>query len=208
VSDTGVGINPAILDKVFDPFFTTKPLGQGTGLGLSMIYGFAKQSDGHARIHSEVGRGTTVRLYLPRHHRAEEAAAPAQPQQAERERLTAATVLVVEDEAIVRSLIVEVLDELGYRVLEAADGPAGLAILQSPEPIALLITDVGLPGMNGRQLADAGRERRPGLKTIFITGYAESAMLNSSNLEAGMIIVTKPFAVNALEDHIRKMMQD
>jgi PAS domain S-box-containing protein len=207
VSDTGVGIDPAILDKVFDPFFTTKPLGQGTGLGLSMIYGFAKQSDGHARIHSEIGRGTIVKLYLPRHHRPEEAAALAEPRQAEREKSASATVLVVEDEAIVRSLIVEVLEDLGYRVLEAADGPAGLTVLQSPEPIALLITDVGLPGMNGRQLADAGRERRPGLKTMFITGYAESAMLNSSTLEAGMIVVTKPFAVNALEDRIREMMQ-
>jgi nitrogen-specific signal transduction histidine kinase len=207
VSDTGVGIDPAVLDKVFDPFFTTKPLGQGTGLGLSMIYGFGKQSEGHARIHSEVGRGTSVKLYLPRHQRAEEEAAPTQAEQIEREKLGSATVLVVEDEEIVRSLIVEVLEDIGYRVLEAADGPAGLAILQSPEPIALLITDVGLPGMNGRQLADAGRERRPGLKTMFITGYAESAMLSSSKLEPGMIIVTKPFAVNALEEHIRKMMQ-
>jgi CheY-like chemotaxis protein/anti-sigma regulatory factor (Ser/Thr protein kinase) len=207
VSDTGVGIDPAILDKVFDPFFTTKPLGQGTGLGLSMIYGFAKQSEGHARIHSEVGRGTSVKLYLPRRQRADEDAAPHEPEQTDREKLGSATVLVVEDEPIVRSLIVEVLEDLGYRVLEAADGPAGLGILQSPESIALLITDVGLPGMNGRQLADAGRERRPGLKTMFITGYAESAMLGSGKLEPGMMMVTKPFAVNALEDHIRKMMR-
>jgi PAS domain S-box-containing protein len=207
VSDTGVGIDAAILDKVFDPFFTTKPLGQGTGLGLSMIYGFAKQSEGHARIHSEVGRGTSVKLYLPRRQRAEEEAAPREPEQTEREKLGSATVLVVEDEEIVRSLIVEVLQDLGYRVLEAADGPAGLGILQSQEPIALLITDVGLPGMNGRQLADAGRERRPGLKTVFITGYAESAMLGSGKLEPGMMVVTKPFAVNALEDHIRKIMR-
>jgi PAS domain S-box-containing protein len=207
VSDTGVGIDPAILDKVFDPFFTTKPLGQGTGLGLSMIYGFAKQSEGHARIHSEVGRGTSVKIYLPRHQRAGEEAAPLQDQQMERDKVGSATVLVVEDEEIVRSLIVEVLEELGYRVLEAADGPAGLSVLQSQEPIALLITDVGLPGMNGRQLADAGRERRPGLKIMFITGYAESAMLSSSKLETGMTVLTKPFAVNALEDHIRKTMQ-
>jgi PAS domain S-box-containing protein len=207
VSDTGVGIDPSILDKVFDPFFTTKPLGQGTGLGLSMIYGFAKQSEGHARIHSEVARGTNVKLYLPRHQGAEERAAAFAPEQPTRERLGSETVLVVEDEEIVRALIVEVLQDLGYNVLEAGDGPGGLNILQSPEPIALLITDVGLPGMNGRQLADAGRERRPGLKTMFITGYAENAMLVSGKLEPGMMVVTKPFAVNALEDNIRKMMR-
>jgi CheY-like chemotaxis protein len=207
VSDTGVGIDPAILDKVFDPFFTTKPLGQGTGLGLSMIYGFAKQSGGHARIHSDVGRGASVKLYLPRHQSVEKEAAPTEPENAAGEKLGSETVLVVEDEEIVRALIVEVLQDLGYNVLEAADGPSGLNILQSPEPIALLITDVGLPGMNGRQLADAGRERRPGLKIMFITGYAESAMLVSGKLEPGMAVVTKPFAVNALEDHVRKMMQ-
>jgi PAS domain S-box-containing protein len=207
VSDTGVGIDPAILGKVFDPFFTTKPLGQGTGLGLSMIYGFAKQSEGHARIHSEVGRGTNVKLYLPRHQKAGEEAASSEPQQRQRDKLGSETVLVVEDEEIVRALIVEVLQDLGYNVLQAADGPGGLNILQSPDDIALLITDVGLPGMNGRQLADAGRERRPDLKIIFVTGYAESAMLNSGKLEPGMTVVTKPFAVNALEDHIRKTMQ-
>jgi PAS domain S-box-containing protein len=207
VSDTGVGIDPAILDKVFDPFFTTKPLGQGTGLGLSMIYGFARQSEGYARIHSEVGRGTNVKLYLPRHQGAEEQAEASGPEQASGEKLGSETVLVVEDEGIVRSLIVEVLQDLGYNVVEAADGPGGLHILQSPQPIALLITDVGLPGMNGRQLADAGRERRPGLKTMFITGYAENAMLVSGKLEPGMMVVTKPFAVNALEDNIRKMMR-
>src|SRR3954469_5126220 len=154
VSDTGVGIDPAILDKVFDPFFTTKPLGQGTGLGLSMIYGFARQSEGHARIHSEVGRGTNVKLYLPRHQGAQEQAETSAPEQAGVENIGSETVLVVEDEEIVRSLIVEGLRDLGYRVLEAGDGPGGLNLLHSHEPIALLITDVGLPGMNGRQLAD------------------------------------------------------
>jgi PAS domain S-box-containing protein len=205
VSDTGVGIDPAVIDKVFDPFFTTKPLGQGTGLGLSMIYGFAKQSEGHATIHSEFGNGTNVRVYLPRHYDRAEPEAPkhashAAPQPGSE------TVLVVEDEAIVRQLVVEVLEDLGHRVIEAGDGPSGLKILQSHEPIALLITDVGLPGMNGRQLADAGRERRPGLKVMFITGYAESAMLSSGRLDPGMAVVTKPFAVAALEDHIRQIL--
>jgi PAS domain S-box-containing protein len=207
VSDTGVGIEPAILDKVFDPFFTTKPLGQGTGLGLSMIYGFARQSEGHARIESEVGRGTTVTIFLPRHMRADAEPGTAEAEAAGPEKVQSATVLVVEDEEIVRSLLVEVLQDLGYEVLEAADGPAGLNILHSSAPVTLLITDVGLPGMNGRQLADAGRERRPGLKIMFITGYAESAMLSSGRLEPGMAVMTKPFAVSLLEDQIRKLMQ-
>jgi PAS domain S-box-containing protein len=208
VSDTGVGIDPAIIDKVFDPFFTTKPLGQGTGLGLSMIYGFARQSEGHARIDSELGRGTNVRLYLPRQQRTGQETASETSETEAHEKPGSATVLVVEDEAIVRGLIVEVLEELGYRVLEAGDGPGGLDVLQSAEPIALMITDVGLPGMNGRQLADAGRERRPGLRVMFITGYAESAMLASGKLEPGTSVVTKPFAVNALEEEIRKIMQN
>ncbi|GAC1330574.1 MAG: response regulator [Beijerinckiaceae bacterium] len=206
VSDTGVGINPAIIDKVFDPFFTTKPLGQGTGLGLSMIYGFAKQSEGHATIHSELGSGTNVKVYLPRHYDRAEQEAPNHAEEVAPQS-GSETVLVVEDEAIVRQLVVEVLEDLGHRVIEAGDGPSGLKILQSQESIALLITDVGLPGMNGRQLADAGRERRPDLKVMFITGYAESAMLSSGRLDPGMAVVTKPFAVAALEDHIRQMLR-
>jgi len=207
VTDTGTGMPPDLIARAFDPFFTTKPLGQGTGLGLSMVYGFAKQSEGHARIYSEVGRGTTVRIYLPRHRGAvtEETASPGslEPPRAE----AGETVLVVEDEPVVRNLIVEVLQDLGYRALEAADGPAGLKILQSKRRIDLLISDVGLPGLNGRQMADQARERRPALKILFITGYAENATLANGFLDPGMEMITKPFAIEALATRIRAIIE-
>ena len=204
VTDTGVGMSPELISRVFEPFFTTKPIGQGTGLGLSMVYGFAKQSEGHVRIYSEEGKGTTVKLYLPR-HRGSEVADETETQAADLPRAEAGeTVLVVEDEPVVRGLIVEVLGELGYRALEAADGPSGLKLLQSRRRIDLLITDVGLPGLNGRQLADQARERRPDLKVLFITGYAENATMANGFLEPGMAMLTKPFAVDAL---MRKVSQ-
>jgi PAS domain S-box-containing protein len=206
VTDTGIGMTPAVIARAFDPFFTTKPLGQGTGLGLSMIYGFARQSDGHAVITSEPGRGTTVSLYLPRHAGplAEEAPAPATD--APPAAGSGETVLVVEDEPAVRGLIVDVLRDLGYRALEAADGPAGLAALRSARRIDLLVTDVGLPGLNGRQLADAARESRPGLKVLFITGYAENAAM-AGFLAPGMQMITKPFPVDLLARRIRAMIE-
>ena len=209
VSDTGSGMTPDVIERAFDPFFTTKPLGQGTGLGLSMIYGFAQQSEGEANIESQAGRGTTVSLYLPRHrgpgplHEDHDDAEMAASQPGSGER-----VLVVEDEAVVRDLIVEVLSEQGYRVLEAIDGPAGLRILQSPEPIDLVITDVGLPGLNGRQLADQARVTRPNLKVLFITGYAEGATISSGFLEPGMAILTKPFTPDVLMNKIRVILKD
>lgn len=206
VTDTGAGMSPAVQARAFDPFFTTKPIGQGTGLGLSMVYGFARQSEGHVRIRSEVDRGTTVELYLPRYRGAVEdvagiAAADSTPGAQDGE-----TVLVVEDEDSVRELVVEVLDDLGYRALEAADGPSGLQILRSSARIDLLVTDVGLPGMNGRQVADAAREHRPNLKVLFITGYAETAAMANGFLAPGMELVTKPFAVDALATRIRDMI--
>ena len=206
VIDTGTGMSPIVQARAFDPFFTTKPLGQGTGLGLSMVYGFARQSEGHVRIHSEVGRGTTVELYLPRYRGAvEDAAALAATDIAPAAR-DGETILVVEDEASVRELVVQVLDDLGYRALEAADGPAGLQILRSSARIDLLVTDVGLPGLNGRQVADAARTYRPDLKVLFITGYAESAAMAHGFLAPGMELVTKPFAVDALAARIREMI--
>jgi signal transduction histidine kinase/ActR/RegA family two-component response regulator len=207
VSDTGTGMPPEVIARAFDPFFTTKPLGQGTGLGLSMIYGFAKQSEGHARIESEVGKGTAIKIYLPRHHG--DAASVAGPAvAAEMQRGTGETILVVEDEHVVRELIAEVLQELGYLVLQAVDGPAGLRILRTSRRIDLLVTDVGLPGLNGRQLADQAREGRPTLKVLFITGYAETAASASGFLDAGMAMITKPFPMETLVARIRAMIED
>ena len=207
VSDTGTGMTPDVVAKAFDPFFTTKPIGMGTGLGLSMIYGFAKQSGGQARIYSEVGQGTMVCLYLPR-HRGEAETAELVPELADAPRAEAGqTVLVVDDEPTVRMLVTEVLEDLGYTAIEAADGPAGLKVLQSDVRLDLLVTDVGLPGgMNGRQLADAGRVTRPNLKVLFITGYAENAVLSHGHLDPGMHVLTKPFAMEALASRIKEMI--
>jgi PAS domain S-box-containing protein len=206
VSDTGVGMASAVRDRAFDPFFTTKPIGQGTGLGLSMVYGFAHQSEGHVRIYSEVNAGTTVKLYLPRYRGAVEEPAALPPEGAAATAHAGETVLVIEDEDSVRELVTEVLHDLGYRALQASDGPSGLKILQSPERIDLLVSDIGLPGMNGRQVADAAREQRPELKVLFITGYAETAAMAHGFLEPGMEMVTKPFAVDALAARIREMI--
>ncbi|TNC16460.1 response regulator [Methylobacterium terricola] len=206
VTDTGTGMPPEVVRRAFDPFFTTKPIGQGTGLGLSMIYGFARQSDGHAVIASEVGRGTTVALYLPRHTGPLAEASPSPAEAPLPVAGSGETVLVVEDEPAVRSLIVDVLRDLGYRALEAQDGPAGLAALRAAGRIDLLVTDVGLPGLNGRQLADAAREHRPGLKVLFITGYAENAAM-AGFLAPGMQMITKPFPVDLLARRIRTMIE-
>jgi light-regulated signal transduction histidine kinase (bacteriophytochrome)/CheY-like chemotaxis protein len=207
VSDTGAGMPPEVVARAFDPFFTTKPLGQGTGLGLSMVYGFAKQSNGYVRIYSEPGQGTTVRIYLPRSSEAAEA----ERDRAETLFLAPApeggTVLVVDDEPAVRMLVGEVLRDLGYGVIEAADGPQAMKVLEGDRRIDLLVTDVGLPGgMNGRQLADAGRVRRPDLKVLFITGYAENAVVRNGLLDTGMQVMTKPFAMDALASKIRSML--
>ena len=209
VSDTGTGMPPEVIDKAFDPFFTTKPIGMGTGLGLSMIYGFAKQSGGQARIYSEVGKGTMVCLYLPRHLGEAEVAVLA-PELADAPRAEdGQTVLVVDDEPTVRMLVTEVLEDLGYRAIEAGDGAAGLLVLQSDVRVDLLVTDVGLPGgMNGRQVADAARVARPDLKVLFITGYAENAVLSHGHLDPGMHVLTKPFAMEALANRIRDLISN
>ncbi|WP_161993712.1 response regulator [Muricoccus nepalensis] len=206
VTDTGTGMPPEVVARAFDPFFTTKPLGQGTGLGLSMVYGFAQQSNGYVRIYSEAGEGTTVRLYLPR---STEAAADPEalgggPAATAPE---GGTVLVVDDEAVVRMLVGEVLRDLGYGVVEAKDGAQAIRALEAMPRIDLMVTDVGLPGgMNGRQLADAMRERRPGMKVLFITGYAENAAVGNGLLAPGMQVMTKPFAMDVLAAKIRSML--
>ncbi|MDB5592701.1 GAF domain-containing protein [Enterovirga sp.] len=207
VTDTGVGMPPEVIARAFDPFYTTKPIGQGTGLGLSMVYGFARQSEGHARIYSEPGQGTTVKIYLPRHRGTVLAEEPPPIRTGAHPPGSGETVLVVEDEPVVRDLVVEVLHDLGYQALEAIDGPSGLAVLQSGARVDLLVTDVGLPGLNGRQLADHARLTRPDLRVLFITGYAENAALASGFLEPGMEMITKPFPVDALASRIRQMIE-
>jgi PAS domain S-box-containing protein len=205
VADTGTGMSAEVVARAFDPFFTTKPIGQGTGLGLSMIYGFARQSDGHVMIDSAPGQGTSVKLYLPRYHGDQAAEQLSQAAMAEYA-ATGETVLVVEDEPVVRGVIVEMLQDQGYRPLEAVDGPAGLRILQRGERVDLLVTDVGLPGMNGRQLADQARESRPGLKILFITGYAENVAIAQGFLQPGMEMITKPFDLDNLSRRIRDLI--
>jgi PAS domain S-box-containing protein len=205
VTDSGVGMSAEVAARAFDPFFTTKPIGQGTGLGLSMIYGFARQSNGHVTIDSKIGQGTSVKLYLPRHH-GDVATLHAFAVKAAEPAATGETVLVVEDEPVVRAVILEMLAEQGYRTLEAVDGPSGLRILRDRERIDLLVTDVGLPGMNGRQLADQARETRPDLKILFITGYAESVAIADGFLQPGMEMITKPFDLENLSQRIREMV--
>ncbi|WP_348751838.1 PAS domain-containing protein [uncultured Aquincola sp.] len=207
VSDTGTGMSPEVLARAFEPFFTTKPIGQGTGLGLSMIYGFARQSEGYVKIYSEPGHGTTVKLYLPRHLGEADEAEAQRAATVDPIADTGQVVLVVEDEAVVRALVVDVLQELGYRALEAADGVAGLAVLQGPQAIDLLVTDIGLPGLNGRQMADAARVFRPELKVLFMTGYAENAAVANGFLEPGMQMITKPFSMEAMSVRLREMLK-
>jgi signal transduction histidine kinase len=209
VSDTGSGMSSDVIAHAFDPFFTTKPMGEGTGLGLSMIYGFVRQSGGSVHIHSLMDVGTIMTLYLPR-SQVDVAAAdtplarvsPALAGQGE-------TVLVIDDEPTVRMLITEVLEDLGYTALEAADGASGLQVLQSNRQIDLLVTDVGLPGgINGRQVADAGRSLRPDLKVLFITGYAHNAMVWEDQLQPGMHLLTKPFSMDDLTNRIKSVITD
>nr|WP_024940166.1 PAS domain-containing protein [Xanthomonas arboricola] len=209
VRDTGTGMSADVMSKVFEPFFTTKPIGQGTGLGLSMIYGFTRQSGGHVRIDSEVGVGTTMALYLPRFDGvlAQDEAVPA-TEQPLRSTAPSCTVLLVEDETAIRVLMSEVLSEAGYRVIETAEGSAAVERLRSQETIDLLVTDVGLTGgLNGRQVADAGRQSRPTLPVLFVTGYAATAAVGAGQLEEGMEVLTKPFLAVDLERRVAQLLE-
>ncbi len=207
VSDTGIGMNADVLGQVFDPFFTTKPLGQGTGLGLSTIYGFARQSEGCTTISSVPGKGTTVKLYFPRYAgNLDKAPLEASRGDTGGEKRAAGIVLVVEDEPEVRALIVDALHDMGYRTLEAADGPTGLQVLQSDAALDLLLTDIGLPGLNGKQLAQAGRQARPGLKVLLMTGYDANAIQAAGLAQADMPLLNKPFTLDSLARRIQDML--
>ena len=207
ISDSGVGMSQDVKDHVFEPFFTTKPIGVGTGLGLSMVFGFATQSGGQVKIHSELGMGTTISLLLPRHGTAEPEKEASSPEFEKSSATTQQTVLVVDDEPLVRALIVDVVEELGHVALEASDGPEAMAVLRSVDHIDLLITDVGLPnGMNGRQIAEAARTRLTSLPVLFVTGYADTAVMQQGNLEPGMAILTKPFTMTAMAECIHDLI--
>ncbi|NMZ43741.1 hybrid sensor histidine kinase/response regulator [Pseudomonas oryzihabitans] len=203
VADTGVGMTPEVLAKVFEPFYTTKPIGQGTGLGLSMVYGYMRQANGGVRILSQPGKGTQVQLYMP----CLGGDLDILPSEESRSAPLGVgeVVLVVEDEAVVRSLIVEVLGELGYQTLEAGNAQEAMPFLENPQRIDLMISDVGLPGMNGRQLADLAQANRPELKVLLATGYAEGSNVEGY-LAANMEIITKPFAIDALANKISEML--
>ena len=208
VTDTGVGMARETIDQAFDPFFTTKEAGAGTGLGLSQVFGFVKQSGGHVKIYSELGEGTTVKIYLPR-HAAETAASPAAEPPAELPaRAPAQMVLVVEDDESARNYCIAALRELGYAVQAAPHGAAALRLLDDDPSIALLFTDVGLPGgMNGRQLADEALRRRPGLKILFTTAYARNAIVHQGRLDPGVELLVKPFTYEDLAANIRRMLE-
>lgn len=206
VSDTGCGMPENVISRAFDPFFTTKPIGQGTGLGLSMIYGFARQSRGHVIIHSEVGKGTTVSLFLPRFVGEVTADSPQDPALLPFAN-AGECVLIVEDDPAVRVLVSQVLSEPGYAFVEAGDAHSALPIIESGQRIDLMISDVGLPGMNGRQLAEIGRQIRPDLRVLFITGYAEHAAVRGGFLDPGMQLITKPFTFDLLTAKVREMIQ-
>jgi signal transduction histidine kinase len=207
VTDTGTGMTPEVLTRVFEPFFTTKGIGEGTGLGLSQVYGFIKQSGGHVKIYSELGQGTTIKIYLPRLLLATEETGKAESAQAAPAGNRQECILVVEDEPGVRALSVDILSDLGYTVLEAGDGPSALAMLKREASIALLFTDVGLPnGMTGRQLADTARQIRPDLKVLFTTGYARNAIVHDGRLDPGVELIGKPFSATDLGFRVRAML--
>jgi CheY-like chemotaxis protein len=206
VSDTGTGMSADVLAQAFDPFFTTKDVGQGTGLGLSQVYGFVKQSDGHVKLYSEPGAGTTIKIYLPR-YTPPDAIAEIQPKAIPVPRGDGETILVVEDEADVRGFVTEILQELGYIVLEASDGASALACLDGHQDISLLFTDVGLPGgMNGRQLAEEVVRRRPGMKVLYTSGYARNAIVHHGRLDPGVQLISKPFASLDLASKVRQIL--
>jgi CheY-like chemotaxis protein len=205
VSDTGSGMPPELIERVFEPFFTTKAEGKGSGLGLSMVYGFTKQSGGHVKIYSEVGEGTTVRLYLPRVHESEDVAAGPELVEAGG---GSETILVVEDDAEVRTIATEMLRELGYKVLTAKDAASAVPILESGMKIDLLFTDVVMPGpIRSPELARKAKELIPGIAILFTSGYTENAIVHGGRLDPGVNLLTKPYSRQALAMRIRDALK-
>jgi PAS domain S-box-containing protein len=205
VSDTGTGMPQTVQDKAFEPFFTTKELGKGSGLGLSMVYGFVTQSGGHVRIYSEEGQGTTIKLYLPAAlGQVEAAPPPAAPVT-----IGGETILVVEDDTLVRNFVSAQLQNLGYKTVAAADGPAALAQVRNGETFDLLFTDVIMPGgMNGRQLADEVQKLRPGMRVLYTSGYTDSAIHHHGRLDEGVLLLTKPYRKTQLAQMVRQALGD
>jgi CheY-like chemotaxis protein len=207
ISDTGTGMTPDVAARVFDPFFTTKPSGKGTGLGLSQVYGFVKQSRGHIKIYSELGAGTTVKIYLPRLAGDARAIKPvtAEPvRTGERSEV----VLLVEDDALMRRLTAEALYELGYTVFDSVNAANALAILDRETGVRLLFTDVVMPDINGRKLADEALRRRPNLKVLFTTGYTANAVVHGGVLDAGVNFLSKPFTLDQLASKVRAVLDE
>jgi CheY-like chemotaxis protein len=209
VTDTGTGMTPEVLARAFDPFFTTKPSGLGTGLGLAMVHGFAQQAGGQVRIYTELGKGTTICVYLPRHRGPPEDIKPLVGTTGTWKALRAETILIVDDEPTVRMTISEAMADAGYHTVEAADGPTALKLVESSTRFDLLITDFGLPGgFTGRQLADAARLKREDLKVLFITGYAENAVIENGLLALDSRMLTKPFSLDALTQAVSALLPD
>jgi len=206
VTDTGTGMPPEVINRAFDPFFTTKGPGKGTGLGLSQVYGFVKQSGGHIKIYSEVGQGTTFKVYLPRYHGAADPDAAKKTDAAPVRAVQGETILVAEDDEAVRKLAVEGLSELGYAVLQADNALQALEILDGHPTVALLFTDVVMPNINGRELADEARRRRPGLKVLFTTGYTRNAVVHNGTLDPGVRLIGKPYTLQQLGSTVRDIL--
>jgi CheY-like chemotaxis protein len=207
VADTGTGMDSMTVERAFEPFFTTKEVGRGTGLGLSQVYGFVRQSAGHVRVYSELDEGTTVKIYLPCYVGADEQVEAAEPTRAANGAIGTETILVVEDDEALRSYTVETLAELGYRVLSATNGAAAIDILDSGADIDLLFTDVVMPGgLNGRQLANEAVRRRPGLKVLFTTGYTRNAIVHHGRLDPGLEMIGKPFSSDELTRKVRAIL--
>jgi CheY-like chemotaxis protein len=207
ISDTGTGMTPEIMSRVFDPFYTTKPLGKGTGLGLSQVYGFLKQSHGHVKIYTEVGAGTSVKLYLPRLAEKSEQGQRQLPRPSKGVHGSGELVLVVEDDSLVRDQTIEAMRELGYAVLDSANAADALAILDRMPKIRLLFTDVVMPDVNGKQLADEALRRHPSLKVLFTTGYTANAVMHGGVLDPGVNLISKPFTLEQLADKVRATLE-